>query len=211
MHIGRRDFVADIGALAVGAIASSATAASARPKSRQTGNIIVRAAPTATHGTLRFAGREYPCMLGRSGIVHPKREGDGGTPAGVYPLREVRYRADRLAQPATGLLTFRTSMSDGWCDDPVDAAYNRLVPMPYHTDAEALWRDDHAYDVLAVIGYNDAPPMPGAGSAIFLHVMRTGADGAPLPTAGCVALKLEDLLAVLAACKLGTMIDIRAS
>jgi L,D-peptidoglycan transpeptidase YkuD (ErfK/YbiS/YcfS/YnhG family) len=62
-----------------------------------------------------------------------------------------------------------------------------------------------------VIGANDAPPVPGAGSAIFLHVARTGSDGALLPTAGCIAMKEDDLLAVLAGCKLGTMIDIRTT
>lgn len=184
-------------------------AAPAHARHRNAGVILLRAAPAATHGTLRFAGREYACMLGRMGIVHPKHEGDGGTPAGTFPLREVRYRPDRVKRPRTRLPIFQTTQQDGWCDEPSDPQYNRLVHLPYAAHAEVMWRDDQAYDVLAVIGCNDAPPQPGAGSAIFLHVMRTGADGAPLPTAGCIALKLEDLLAVLGACTLSTRIDIR--
>ena len=54
--------------------------------------IVVRARPGGTSGTLGFNGRKYACALGRSGIVRDKHEGDGGTPAGTYPLREVRYR-----------------------------------------------------------------------------------------------------------------------
>jgi L,D-peptidoglycan transpeptidase YkuD (ErfK/YbiS/YcfS/YnhG family) len=126
-------------------------------------------------------------------------------------MREVRYRPDRLAAaPASGLPVFKASPTDGWCDDPEDPAYNRVVHMPYQTDAEVMWRDDPLYDVLGVIGYNDAPTMPGAGSAIFLHVAH--ADGAQLlPTAGCVSMRIDDVLAVLSACRPSTMIRITAT
>src|SRR5579864_1406647 len=68
----------------------------------QDGIIDVSAPPGAIQGTLRFGSLQYACMLGRSGIVANKREGDGGTPAGEFPLREVRYRPDRIvAAPAT--------------------------------------------------------------------------------------------------------------
>lgn len=191
-------------AMATGLIAGAASAMAGAPHK----TILIRATVGPTQGTVRFGGREFACVLGRSGIVQPKHEGDGGTPAGTYPLREVRYRADRLVRPVTGLPVFETKPDDGWCDEPSDAAYNRLVRMPYKSDAEAMWRQDHAYDLLAVIGYNDAPVVAGAGSAIFLHVMRTGTDGAPLPTAGCIALRMPDLLDVLAICAPGTTIDI---
>jgi len=172
-------------------------------------NIIqVRAPAGSTTGKLLFQGREYACALGRSGILHPKHEGDGGTPTGIFPLREVRYRPDRVAAPKSGLPIYKAAPTDGWCDDPQDPAYNRLVRLPYRADAETMWRDDPLYDVLAVIGYNDAPPVPGAGSAIFLHVARQNGN-ALLPTSGCVSMRIEHVLAVLAACSPGTMIDIR--
>jgi L,D-peptidoglycan transpeptidase YkuD (ErfK/YbiS/YcfS/YnhG family) len=203
----RRSIAAASAGLIASAVCSSAVGGS-RPVSAATLN--VRAPRGATVGTLRFNGRRYPCALGRSGIVHPKHEGDGGTPAGTFPLREARYRPDRMARPKTGLHAFEINPDDGWCDEPADPAYNRLVRMPYNAGAEAMWREDHAYDVLAVIGYNAAPTVPGAGSAIFLHVARITSDGLFLPTAGCVAMKMNDLLAVLSACKPGAMIDIRA-
>jgi L,D-peptidoglycan transpeptidase YkuD (ErfK/YbiS/YcfS/YnhG family) len=56
-----------------------------------------------------------------------------------------------------------------------------------------MWREDNLYDVVLVVGYNDAPVVAGKGSAIFLHLART--DYAP--TAGCVALALPDLLEAL--------------
>jgi len=51
------------------------------------------------------------------------------------------------------------------------------------------------YDVVVVLGYNDDPPVPGKGSAIFMHIAREGYTG----TAGCIALSLPDLLEVLKA------------
>ena len=134
-----------------------------------------------------------------------KREGDGATPAGVHPLRQVLYRQDRVSRPATGLPARPIRMHDGWCDDPRDPSYNRPVSLPHASSAERLWRDDHVYDVVVVIGYNDRPPSPGLGSAIFLHVARDRFA----PTAGCVALAMDDLLAVLRDCDRDTEIDIR--
>jgi L,D-peptidoglycan transpeptidase YkuD (ErfK/YbiS/YcfS/YnhG family) len=56
-----------------------------------------------------------------------------------------------------------------------------------------MWREDDLYDALVVIGYNMEPVVPGAGSAIFLHIATP--DFAP--TAGCVAVRREILLRLL--------------
>lgn len=173
--------------------------------------IDVAAAAGSSKGMLRFGAMEFPCMVGRSGIVHPKHEGDGGTPAGTYPLREVRFRKDVYGEkgPPSVLVKFPIDINDAWSDDPEDTNYNRVVRGPnYPFDAEPLWRKDGAYDALAVIGYNDAPPVPAAGSAIFLHIMRMNGD-TPLPTTGCVSLARENLVAVLAAVNFSTVIRMR--
>jgi L,D-peptidoglycan transpeptidase YkuD (ErfK/YbiS/YcfS/YnhG family) len=82
-----------------------------------------------------------------------------------------------------------------WVDNASDAArYNRLTTAPYAGSHEELMREDHVYDIIVPLGYNDNPPVPGLGSAIFLHVARE----AFTPTAGCVALALPDLLTFLA-------------
>ena len=147
-------------------------------------------------GVLWWRGRRLSCALGRSGVRADKREGDGATPAGCWPLRRVLYRPDRLAAPPTALPVAPLTRRDGWCDEPGHAAYNRPVELPHAASHEALWRDDRLYDVLVVLGYNDDPPLPERGSAVFLHVAAPGYG----PTAGCVALALDDLLEVLAGC-----------
>lgn len=147
-------------------------------------------------GVLRWRGRSAPCALGRSGIAADKREGDGATPSGCFALRRVLYRADRIAPPPGGLPAAPLAPDDGWCDDPGHPDYNRPVRLPHPARHERMWRADGVYDVVVVLGHNDSPPLPGLGSAVFLHVARP--DGAP--TEGCVALALNDLLALLAEC-----------
>ena len=134
------------------------------------------------------------CAVGRAGIAQKIREGDGITPVGTWPLRMVLYRPDRLAPPRCVLPVAPLRPQDGWCDTPTDPDYNTLVRLPHRGSAESMWRDDHLYDVVVVVGYNDDPVVAGKGSAIFLHLARTDFT----PTAGCVALPLPDLLEALA-------------
>jgi len=153
-------------------------------------------------GTLEWSGHRVRCAVGRAGVRTDKREGDGATPAGVFDVRSVMYRPDRIARPRTALLVRAIDANDGWCDDPGDPAYNRLIRLPHPARHERLWRDDGLYDLIAVIGYNDDPVVPGAGSAIFLH----GAGPGYPPTEGCIALAIGDLVAVLAECAPGDRI-----
>lgn len=138
-------------------------------------------------------GRQVTCALGRGGIRARKQEGDGVTPAGIWPIRRVLYRPDRVAKPRTKLPVATIGERDGWCDDPADPAYNQPVTLPYAASHEEMWREDALYDLVAILGYNDDPPEAGRGSAIFLHVARPDYG----PTEGCVALALPDLLMLL--------------
>ena len=132
-------------------------------------------------------------MLGRGGIRALKREGDGGTPLGRFAVRQVLYRADRIGRPRA-LIPLRAIRSDdGWCEDPADRNYNRLVKLSPRSAADRLKRDDHLYDLVLVLGYNDSPRVKGRGSAIFMHLARPGYA----PTAGCIALSRHDLLMLL--------------
>lgn len=159
-------------------------------------------------GRLRWGDNAVRCALGRTGVTpaEAKREGDGASPIGVWPLRQVFWRPDRIAAPATGLPSVELIPQAGWCDDPADPFYNRPILLPYAASHEKLWREDHLYDLIVELGYNDAPVIPGKGSAIFLHVARE--DYAP--TEGCIACALPDVLALLAAAKPGDAIEIRA-
>lgn len=146
-------------------------------------------------GVLRLAGETWRCALGRGGIRRDKREGDGATPVGLLPLRRVLYRADRVAAPRCRVAVEPIAPEDGWCDDPSHADYNRQVRLPHPARHEELWRADSLYDIVGVLGWNDAPVERGRGSAIFLHLARPDLG----PTEGCIALPERDLRAVLAA------------
>jgi L,D-peptidoglycan transpeptidase YkuD (ErfK/YbiS/YcfS/YnhG family) len=145
-----------------------------------------------------------PCALGRTGRRALKREGDGATPAGSWPLRCVLYRADRVPRPRTRLPVQTIRPQDGWCDFPADRNYNRRVPLPYPASAERLWRQDGLYDVVVVLGFNDGPRVRGRGSAIFMHVASPGLA----PTEGCIALQRRHLLHVLQKAKAGASVRI---
>ena len=134
-----------------------------------------------------------PCTLGRGGPLRMKREGDGGTPIGSWPLRRVFYRPDRVPRPVSGLPVDALDPRQGWSENPADPAYNRLVTLPHPHAHEFMWRDDHLYDIVVVVGHNDDPVLRPMGSAIFIHLMRPDRG----PTAGCVGLRLSDLRRLL--------------
>jgi len=144
-------------------------------------------------GKCLWKGKEYRCAIGKGGIAKDKKEGDGATPVGCFPIRKIFYRADRLKEPNTVFPTQPITKYDGWCDDSSDSNYNKHIKLPYKSTHEELWRDDNVYDVVAVLGYNDKQPVPGKGSAIFLHIARANYS----PTAGCIALTQKDLLEII--------------
>jgi len=160
-------------------------------------------------GEVVWEGHRVRCALGKGGVnpATDKREGDGSTPLGLWPLRRVLWRPDKGPPPKTALPVGPIHREDGWCDAPQDPAYNRPVALPYPASAEHMWRDDDLYDLVVILGHNDDPVMPGAGSAIFMHIAKP--DYAP--TEGCVALARADLEALLAAARPGAALEIRAS
>lgn len=161
-----------------------------RPIKRPLHRIVVRAlSRKSTRGSICLGALTLPCALGRSGRVARKREGDGATPIGRFPIRFMFFRSDRLPRPSSAVYARSTTHNAGWCDAVRDRNYNREIRHPYPASAERLWRNDALYDVIVVLGYNDNPRQPGAGSAIFLHVARPDLS----PTEGCIALRFSDL------------------
>ena len=139
---------------------------------------------------LRFAGRRFACTIGRGGVVESnrKREGDGGTPAGVHRIVGMLYRPDRRARPADWALPI--GPQDLWSDDVRDPDYNLMVRAPHGFSHERLRRADPQYDLVLITDWNWPYSVPGRGSAIFLHRWRRPCA----PTAGCVAMAAQDLL-----------------
>jgi L,D-peptidoglycan transpeptidase YkuD (ErfK/YbiS/YcfS/YnhG family) len=148
-------------------------------------------------GRLVLGGLTFRCALGKGGVrpAEAKCEGDGATPAARMALRRVLYRADRGPVPQAIVPVEPLAPQDGWCDASGHRSYNRAVTLPFDASHEALWRDDLVYDVIGVLGWNDAPVERGRGSAIFLHLARPDLA----PTEGCIALPGPDLRRLLAA------------
>jgi L,D-peptidoglycan transpeptidase YkuD (ErfK/YbiS/YcfS/YnhG family) len=95
------------------------------------------------------------------------------------------WRADRLTRLRTQLPVRRISRNDAWCEDPSDRRYNHSFWRSASEPDDKLWRDDRLYDIIIEIDHNTRPRVSALGSAVFVHVARSGFA----PTAGCVALK----------------------
>lgn len=172
--------------------------------------VVVAAVPGASRSVVvamertpegwRRAAPPKPAVVGRAG-VGPKREGDGRSPRGVFPLGEAFGYAHR---PPAGLrLPYRAMAPGAVCvDDPGSTHYARIVDPdtlpgePDWSSAEPMRRDlarrDGLYRLGVRVRYNPEGE-PGAGSCIFLHVWR----GPGSPTVGCTALEGDDLLALM--------------
>lgn len=164
-------------------------------------------------GTWRAVGAAVPVTLGRAGLgwglgLHDagsaagpdKREGDGRSPAGVFSIGTA-FGYGAAAPQGMSWPYRRAGARDYFIDDAGSADYNRWrrIPEGEANQPGARWgsfermrRDDHVYEVGAVIEHNERR-VPGAGSAIFLHVW--GGPGAP--TSGCTAMSRDDVLTVL--------------
>ena len=150
--------------------------------------------PHCTRGRLVGGGVDMAASIGRSGLAALKREGDGASPRGRFRIVGGFYRPDRFGtRPRSGVPLVPLQPDDGWCDDPADRNYNRPVRRPYPRSHEAMWRDDHAYDVVLILDFNLMPRIRNGGSAIFFHLARADFR----PTAGCLALSRADMLKLL--------------
>ncbi len=165
---------------------------------KNTGLIVVTSGHSRSIARLTIGPIETDCAIGRAGIRSHKREGDGATPAGRFPLQRIFYRQDRMPRPRSRLPVTAITPDMGWNDNPLSANYNCLVTLSGHSTSkpniEHLWRDDPLYDLIVTIGHNVAPARKNYGSAIFVHIAKANFG----PTLGCIALQKEVLVRVLA-------------
>ena len=158
-------------------------------------DITVFSSPREPHrGLLRCGSLTLRCALGRAGVTHLKREGDGATPAGRHRLLYLLVRPDGR-RPNAGVPLKTLRRNDGWCEDHRHGRYNCPIRLPSPAGHETMWRDDRLYDIVGLLDWNFRPRVRGRGSAIFLHLCRPGYR----PTAGCIALERGDLTRLLAA------------
>lgn len=158
-------------------------------------HLQLRRAPgrSAHRAILLCAGHPFHCSIGRGGITVRKREGDGATPAGNHRVVSGLFRRDRIRPDRDNYWLKPIRPAFGWCDDPSDPNYNRLVRLPFTASHEMMMRKDRQYDVCLVLDWNFSRRVRNRGSAIFLHL--TNKDEGP--TAGCVAVRPKDMRLLL--------------
>ena len=84
----------------------------------------------------------FQCSVGKSGTKTNKIEGDKSTPKGIFLLKEVYYRADRIKNLKTKLNLKKISPNMGWCDDPLSKSYNSLINVKNNVHHEKMFRKD---------------------------------------------------------------------
>ena len=144
------------------------------------------------------------CAVGKRGIGLKKKEGDLITPIGLYKIKYILYRKDRIKKIQSKLKKVVIKKNMGWCDDPKSKKYNKLINFPYDYSFEQLFKKENIYDIILVLNYNMRPVKKNKGSAIFIHVAKKNYRR----TQGCVAVKKSDLLKILKIIKISTKVKI---
>jgi D-alanyl-D-alanine dipeptidase len=152
-------------------------------------------------------GAPVAAMVGRTGLAWGrgigdapdvpgpvKREGDGKAPAGIFRLGPAFGYAPADSVAWIRLPYVHSTPSVKCVDDPASVRYNRLVDQdtvaaPDWHSHEEMRLASGVYRLGIWVSHNDAPPRPGGGSCIFLHVWQ----GPRVPTVGCTAMEAADL------------------
>lgn len=184
------------------------------PKRESTRALLQRFERPAASADWQIVGGVVPVTLGKGGLawgrgLHPlpeggrpiKQEGDACAPAGIFAITALFGDAapDSAFARAAKLPYLSATPDLKAIDDPASVHYNRIVDQtaiaqPDWASCEDMLRSDGRYAVGVVVAHNAHPPVPGAGSCIFLHVWA--AEG--VPTAGCTAMSLADMSEIAA-------------
>ncbi len=155
---------------------------------------------------LTFDNYKAKCAIGKRGIGNKKKEGDLITPKGIYKVKYVLYRKDRVKKIKTKLKKVIIRKNMGWCDDVRSRQYNKIIKLPSNYSYEKLYKKENIYDIILVLNYNMNPIIRNKGSAIFIHVSKKNYK----KTEGCVALKKKHLIKILKELKNNTSVKIEA-
>ncbi|MEP7213674.1 MAG: L,D-transpeptidase family protein [Acidobacteriota bacterium] len=160
------------------------------------------------------AGESFLVVVGRSGLgldddinhdlwgtpssyTKPvaKREGDGRSPAGLFPLT---FAFGSKTTPVTKLPYTDLKEFTECVDDVNSNHYNTIVDRMQvgaydWKSSEKMLAVGEAYERGVFVAYNSYPPQKGAGSCIFLHIWKDENTG----TSGCTAMKRSDLESLL--------------
>jgi L,D-peptidoglycan transpeptidase YkuD (ErfK/YbiS/YcfS/YnhG family) len=136
--------------------------------------------------TLIIDDFKFRCCIGKRGINSNKKEGDYSTPKGLFNLKKLYFRKDRIGIPRCKINKKIIKKDMAWCDNLDHKKYNEEIKIYNKNHKESLYRTDHKYDYVISISYNEKK-IRNKGSAIFIHLTEDYK-----PTAGCVALKKKD-------------------
>ena len=153
---------------------------------------------------LTYNQYKVKCAVGKRGVNLKKKEGDFITPIGLYKIKYILYRKDRIKKIPSKLRKIIIKKNMGWCDDPKSKQYNKLVNLPFSYGCEQLFKKENIYDIILVLNYNMNPVKKNRGSAIFIHIAKEKYK----KTQGCVAVKKTDLIKILKEIKINTKVKI---
>ena len=153
---------------------------------------------------LTYKNYKAKCSIGKRGIGNKKKEGDLITPKGLYKIKCVLYRKDRIKKVMSKIKKIIIKKNMGWCDEPRSKAYNKIIKLPSNFSYEKLYRKENIYDIILVLNYNMNPIVKNKGSAIFIHVAKKNYK----KTEGCVALSKIHLLKIVKDIKKNTLVKI---
>ena len=163
-------------------------------------------------------GEEFPVVVGRTGLAwaneasnevqqrghyNPdeayaldgasfKKEGDGKSPAGMFPLTFAfgsSMKPEQITFPYTRLGQYTECV-----DDVNSHHYNKIVGRDQvgifdWKSSEKMLEIGEPYALGVFVAYNSYPVVKGNGSCIFLHIWKDAAT----PTAGCTAMNRPEL------------------
>ena len=115
--------------------------------------------------TLIIDDFKFRCCVGKEGIKSNKKEGDYSTPKGLFSLKKLYFRKDRIDIPNCKIHKKIIKKGMAWCDDPEHKKYNEEIKTHNRKLKENLYRKDHKYDYVISISQNERK-IPGKGSAL---------------------------------------------
>jgi L,D-peptidoglycan transpeptidase YkuD (ErfK/YbiS/YcfS/YnhG family) len=123
-----------------------------------------------------------------------KKEGDARAPAGIFALGTV-FGDSQHSSYAINMPYLVVEEDLEAIDDPESRFYNQILRRSSVSAAD--WKSSEKmkevgflYALGIVVKHNENPPVPFAGSCIFIHIGSEPIEG----TAGCTAMAEEDLI-----------------
>jgi L,D-peptidoglycan transpeptidase YkuD (ErfK/YbiS/YcfS/YnhG family) len=139
-------------------------------------------------------GKDATSSINLNNITPVKHEGDGKSPAGIFPLGPV-FSYHSLKHIHMPFVQVDTNF---YCVDDVNSNYyNTLIRQDTaqhnFNSFEYMRRKDSLYEYGVWVNYNSNPVHAGSGSCIFIHIWQNEHSG----TSGCTASTKKNILKLI--------------